>query len=207
LADSFILGFLITFLTLCFPTLLTDLALGRFPKPFFWVALPLPRLRLPVGELNLELVFGFTIFGFTIFGFTALDRLADATALGGDFEITFGLTPPSDPTFPPIFALIFGFNPFNAPAFTFFFPLQKLLKPFFKHCMPFRMANCLALAAAAFFNPAAPPVFAIAATFKPIFAIFINRLNLLRSNLLLGTIYTPFDLFKIELGLFSCGVA
>ena len=175
---------------------------GRFPKLFFLVAVPLPRLTPPVGLLTLELVFGFTIFDFV-----TLDRLANVTALERDFEITFGLTPPTDPTFPPIFALIFGFNPFNAPAFTFFFPLQKLLKPFFKHCIPFRMANCLAFAAAAFFNPAAPPVFAMAATFKPIFAIFINRLNLLRSTLLSETIYTPFDLFKTEFGLFSCGVA
>jgi hypothetical protein len=192
------LGFLLTFLTFCLPTLLTDLGLGRFPKLFFLVALPLPRLRPPVGLLTLELVFGFTIFDFA-----TLDRLTDLTTLGGDFEITFGLTPPTDP----IFALIFGFNPFNAPAFTFFFPLQKLLKPFFKHCIPFRMANCLTFAAAAVFSPATPPVFTMAATFKPILAIFTNRLNFLRNSLRLETIYTPFDLFKTEFGLFSCGVA
>jgi hypothetical protein len=48
-----------------------------------------------------------------------------------------------------------------------FLPLQKLLNPFFKHCIPFLIANCLTFCAAAIFSAATPPVFAIAATFRP----------------------------------------
>jgi hypothetical protein len=62
----------------------------------------------------------------------------------------------------------------------FFPPLQKLLKPFFKHCNPFLMAYSLAFAAAAFFNAATPPVFAIIAILRPTFAIFTIRLNLFK---------------------------
>ena len=98
----------------------------------------------------------------------------------------------------------------------FFFPLQKLLKPFFKHCIPFLIANCLAFATATAFNPGMPPVFTIAATFKPTFAILTNLFNFLRNNLRFegseDTIYVSFDTLAIYFKerwvmclLFSCG--
>jgi len=82
-------------------------------------------------------------------------------------------------TSPPI--LGFTFKPFGKLIFPpFFLPLQKLLNPFFKHCMPFLIAICLAFAAAAFFKAAAPPVFAMAAIVKPTLTIFPIFFNFLR---------------------------
>ena len=130
-------------------------------------------------------------------------------------------------TFLFILPLILLFNGLtNAPALPFsfifliidpfFFPLQKLLSPFFKHCIPFLIANCLTFAAAAAFNPATPPVFTIAATFNPTLAILTNLFNFLRNNLRFegseDTIYVSFDILAMyfeELWvmclLFSCG--
>jgi hypothetical protein len=81
-----------------------------------------------------------------------------------------------------------------------FAPLQKLLNPFLRHCNPFLIAICLAFAAAAFFNAATPPVFAIAATVNPTFTIFPILFNFLRIRIRLElpeeTIYLFVLFFK-----------
>jgi hypothetical protein len=67
-----------------------------------------------------------------------------------------------------------------------FFPLQKLLNPFFKHCSPFLMANSLAFDNSNAFNPAG---FAIAAILIPVFTTFAIFLNFLAKSSRPDTMY------------------
>jgi hypothetical protein len=119
---------------------------------------------LPVfGKLGFNLLFIF------------LAKVVDLVLIASTLALIGAILAPTLDLMEPIFAFILETAPF-------FLPLQKLLNPFFKHCIPFRIAICLAFAAAAFFNPATPPVFAIAATFNPTRIILPMRLNLFSSR-------------------------
>jgi hypothetical protein len=150
--------------------------------------------ELEEGDICVFGVFG--VFGvFTIFGvlgvFTIL-LLLTLTLVG----LTFTIFVTPDPTL----GLIFKF--LRCPTLTpFLFPLQKLLNPFFKHCIPFLIAICFSFAAAAFFNAAAPPVLAMAAIVNPTLTILPIFFNFLRIRTRFEgseeTIKVPFDILAI----------
>ena len=74
------------------------------------------------------------------------------------------------------------FNFFITAPLPFFFPLQKLLRPFLMHCNAFFNANSFAFAMAAAFNAATPPVFNIKPNFNPVLRSFPNLLLFFNSR-------------------------